>query len=101
MRSQYRDVITRTRISVLMAVSDSSSCSANTERILSNGTLSSSDFSDEESVSELLTEMEVRPYQFEPEASPNGHSSDSSPVSAQIAGAPDDQSNDRIGYVDW
>ena len=83
-----------------MAVSDSSSCSADTERILSNGTLSSSDFSDEESVSELLTEMEVRPYQFEPEASPNGHSSDSS-VSAQIARAPDDQSNDRIGYVDW
>ena len=52
-------------------------------------------------MSELLTGMEVRPYQFEPEASPDGHSSDSSPVLALITGMPDDQSNDRIGNVDW
>ena len=84
-----------------MAVSDSSSCSADTESILSSETHSSSDFSDDESVSELLIGMEVQPYQFEPEASPDGHSSDSSPVLAPITGAPDDRSDDRIGNVDW
>ena len=45
--------------------------------------------------------MEVRPYQFEPEASPNGHSSDSPPVPAPFNGTPDDPSNSRIGNVDW
>ena len=72
-----------------MAVSDSSSYSVNTERILSSETHSSSNFSDDKSMSQLLTGMEVWPYQFEPEASLDGHSSDSSPVLAPITGAPD------------
>ena len=84
----------------MMAVSGSSSCSSDTESILSSEVSSSSDFGDDESVSELLTGMEVRPYQFEPEASPDGSSEDS-PVSARITGAPDSPSDDRIGNVDW
>ena len=84
-----------------MAVSSSSSCSSDTESILSSETPYSSDFSDDESVSGLLTGMEVRPYQFEPEASPDGHSSDSSPGSPVPKRAPDDTSDDRIGNVDW
>ena len=85
----------------MMAVSGSSSCSSDTESILSSEISSLSDFSDDESVSELLTGMEVRPYQFEPEASPDGRSSDSPPVSAPVTGAPDDPSDSRIGNVDW
>ena len=84
-----------------MAVSSSSSCSSDTESILSSETPYSSDFSDDESVSGLLTGMEVRPYQFEPEASPDDHSSDSSPDSPVPERAPDDTSDDRIGNVDW
>ena len=59
----------------------SSSSSSDTESNLSSETPYSSDFSDDESVSGLLTGMDVRPYQFEPEASPDSHSSDYSPDS--------------------
>ena len=83
-----------------MAVSDSPSFSANTESILSSETHSSSDFNDDKSMSELSTGMEVRHYQFEPEASPDDRSSDSS-LLAPITGTPDDRSDDRIENVDW
>ena len=80
-----------------------SPCSSDTESsTLSSEILTSSDFSDDECVSGPLPGMEILPYQYEPVASSDGHSSDSSSDSpAPITGAPDEPSIDRAGNVNW
>ena len=84
-----------------------SPCSSDTESSLSSGDYSS-DFSDDEGMFRPLPGMEILPYQFEPEASPDGHSASSSdsespdsPVAAPTTGVPSNQSVDRVGNVNW
>ena len=88
---------------VVMAVSlsDRSSNSSDTDTDDGDSSILSSELSDCDSVSGLPEGTEVLPYQFEPEASPDGDGDSCDMDAPTKAPAAVDSSVDRIGNVDW